>query len=76
MVTYAEKIELLRGEREFLSADIERLRTRRSLINAELLALERAITPPKLAAKAKPDDVIMTVEASEPVKMKGATHEG
>lgn len=76
MVTYAEKITLLRGEREQLSLEIERLRTRRRLINAELLALEKAITPPKVAAKAKPGDVVMTMEPGEPVVLKGGQNEG
>lgn len=76
MVTYAEKITLLRGEREQLSLEIERLRIRRRLINAELLALEQAITPPKVAAKAKPGDVIMTMEAGPAVVLKGGRNEG
>lgn len=76
MVTYAEQITILRGEREQLSLEMERLRIRRRLINVQLLALEQAITPPKVAAKAKPGDVIMTMEPGEPVVLKGGRNEG
>ena len=76
MGTYEQAIARLRHEREEFSAQIEVLRKRRHLVNVELLALEQAITPPKVKAKAKPGDVIMTVEESSAVVMKGAEHEG
>lgn len=59
MTTIADQIVLLRGEREQLSLEIERLRTRRTLINAELLGLEQSIAPRKLPPLANPGDVIM-----------------
>jgi hypothetical protein len=62
MVTIAEKIVLLRGEREQLSLEIERLRTRRTLVNAELLGLEQSIAPRKVPAARNPNDVVMVTE--------------
>lgn len=70
MTTIADQITLLRGEREQLSLEIERLRTRRTLINAELLGLEKSIAPRKLPPLANPGDVIMKTEPAV-ASMKG-----
>lgn len=65
MVTIAEKIVQLREEREELSLQMGVLHKRRSLVNAELLALERSIAPRKLPPVAKPDDVVLSPEPAE-----------
>ena len=60
-MTYAEAIEALRQRREQISAKIERLRAERNRVNADLLNLEQAVTPPKVG-RVKPGDVVMIAE--------------
>ncbi len=59
MTTIAERIAQLRIERETVSNAIEPLLIKRLALSREIFALERAITPTKVPAAAKPDDVLM-----------------
>jgi hypothetical protein len=70
MTTIAEQIDLLRGERETISLEIEHLRNRRKLVNTELLALELSIAPRKLPPLANPGDVFMKTDPAK-ASMKG-----